>query len=384
MAPLAIACTAAGAAFLLYVLLVYPALLGLLARFRPAPEVRRDSLPRTVSLLLPVHDGAAFLRRKLESILALDYPREKLEVLVLADGCRDASEEIARSFAPRGVKLLSLPRCGKAAALNAGAAAAGGEILFFTDVRQPLDPACLRNLVAPFADPAVGAVSGDVILRDFATGREAPMGLYWRYEAWMRRQLSRAGSMVVVAGALWAMRRCLFEPLPPGAVGDDALQPSRLILRGYRVVLEEAARSYDYPTSLDTEFGRKVRTLAGLIQVVRWLPALLTPANPMLIHFLSYKLSRLLMPYALLLMAAGTALGLPAPWAVAAAAAQAAFYLAALLDPGMPPGFLLKRLTGPARTFLVLMAASLCAALTLLRPLPGSWKATGMEKQTFQ
>jgi hypothetical protein len=86
--------------------------------------------------------------------------------------------------------------------------------------------------------------------------------------------------MVVVAGALWAMRRSLFEPLPPGAVGDDALQPSRLILRGYRIYLEEGARSYDYPTSLDTEFGRKVRTLAGLIQVVRWLPALLSPGAP--------------------------------------------------------------------------------------------------------
>jgi cellulose synthase/poly-beta-1,6-N-acetylglucosamine synthase-like glycosyltransferase len=381
MALLAIACVVAGAAFLCYALLVYPALLGLAARLRPAPEVRKDSLPRSVSLLLPVHDGAGFLRRKLESILALDYPREKFEVIVLADGCRDASEEIARSFAAQGVKLLSLARCGKASALNAGAAASTGEILFFTDVRQPLDPACLRNLVAPFADPEVGAVSGDVVLRDLATGHAAPMGLYWRYEAWMRRQLSRAGSMVVVAGALWAMRRSLFEPLPAGVVGDDALQPSRLILRGCRVVLEETARSYDYPTALDAEFNRKVRTLAGLIQVVRLLPALLTPANPMLAHFLSYKISRLLMPYALLLIAAGTALGLPARWAAAAAAAQAAFYLAALLDPWMPPGSLLKRLTSPARTFLVLMAASLCAALTLFRPLPSAWKATGVEKQ---
>lgn len=361
MALVAMACFLAGAGFLFYALAGYPLLLGLLARFHAAPDPKKDAEPRSVTLLLPVHDGAKYLGRKLESILALDYPRERLEVIVLADGCRDDSESIARSFAAQGVKLMPLERCGKASALNAGAAAATGEILFFTDVRQPLERDCLRRLVAPFADAKVGAVSGDVILRDLDTGQEAPMGLYWRYEAWMRRQLSRVGSMPVVAGALYAMRRSLFEPLPAGAVGDDALQPSRLILRGWRVVLEEGARSYDYPTSLDTEFGRKVRTLAGLIQVVRWLPGLLTPANPMLFHFLSYKISRLLMPYALILIALGTC-GLPSPLWQAAAVAQALVYGLALAD-----------VWPPARTFVVLMAASLCAAFT---PLSGSWKST--------
>ncbi len=372
MGLLAIACFVASAGFLFYALFGYPILLGLLARFRPAPAVRKDSEPRSVTLLLPVHDGAKFLGRKLESILVMDYPRERLEVIVLADGCGDDSESIAREFAGQGVKLISLARCGKASALNKGVQAATGEILFFTDVRQPLDPACLRNLVAPFADPKVGAVSGDVILRDFETGREAPMGLYWHYEAWMRRQLSRVGSMPVVAGALYAMRRSLFEPLPAGAVGDDALQPSRLILSGWRVVLEEGARSFDYPTSLDTEFSRKVRTLAGLIQVLRWLPALLSRANPMALHFFSYKVSRLLMPYALILIALGT-FGLPSPWREAATVAQALVYLLALADKWLPAGQPFKRLSAAARTFVVLMAASLCAAFT---PLSGSWKST--------
>jgi cellulose synthase/poly-beta-1,6-N-acetylglucosamine synthase-like glycosyltransferase len=375
MELLAICCFLGCAAFLLYAVAGYPLILALMVRFRPAPQVRKRFEPWPVTLLLPVHNGEKFLRRKLESIVALDYPRQMLEVLVISDGSSDSTEDIAREFAPRGVALLPVPRGGKPAALNAGMARASGEILFFTDVRQPLEPACLRNLVAGFADPAVGAVCGDVVLCDAVTGQPAPMGLYWRYEVWMRRQLSRAGSMLVVAGALYAMRRALAQPLPADTLIDDAFQPSRLILRGFRVVLEESARSYDSPTSLDTEFRRKLRTLAGLIQLVRRMPALVTPSNPMLFHFFSYKLSRLLMPYALLLLAAAT-VWLPAPWALAAGAAQAACYTLALLDLAVPAGSPLKRFSSPVRTFAVLMAASLCAAWALFVPASGSWTAT--------
>jgi cellulose synthase/poly-beta-1,6-N-acetylglucosamine synthase-like glycosyltransferase len=114
----------------------------------------------TVSVLLAVHNGEQFLRRKLESLLALDYPQDLLEILVISDGATDATMSIAEEFADRRVRLLRKSRGGKAAALNLGLKHASGDILFFTDVRQPLDPAALRHLVANFADPSVGVVSG--------------------------------------------------------------------------------------------------------------------------------------------------------------------------------------------------------------------------------
>src|ERR1700688_3593766 len=150
------------AVFLLYVIFGYPLLLELAARFRSHP-VSRGSELKTVTVLLGVYNGEEWIGDKLRSVLALDYPREQLQILVLSDGSTDRTAEIAREFAPQGVELLSLARGGKAAALNAGMRQARGEILFFTDVRQPLDPGCLKSLVSCLGDPQVGAACGHVL-----------------------------------------------------------------------------------------------------------------------------------------------------------------------------------------------------------------------------
>jgi hypothetical protein len=254
-------------------------------------------------------------------------------------------------------------------------AQASGEILFFTDVRQQLDTASLANLVACFADPQVGVASGELVIRDGTGVEEASVGLYWKYEKWIRKQLSRVDSVPGATGCIYAMRRELAMPLPEGTLNDDMYLPLGAFLRGYRVILDDSALAFDYPTPLASEFRRKVRTLAGVYQIVGACPALLGPRNRMWIHFFSHKLARLLMPWAML-AAAVAACGLPAPWNAWAIGAQAAAYLLAVADPWLPAGFPLKRLTSPVRTFVVLMAASLCALAILFVPPRVLWKET--------
>ena len=352
------------AGFVLHVLLLYPLLAAVLARWRPKPVSRAAIEPR-VSVILAVHNGERWIERKLDSILAINYPRELLEIFVVSDGSTDATDDIAGRYAPAGVRLIRIPRQGKWAAINAGLEAATGEILFFTDVRQELDPACLRHLVAPFADPSVGVVSGGLIIRRGDTQEEANTGLYWRYEKWIRVQQSAVDSVLGATGAIYAMRRELAAPLPPDTLLDDVHLPMEAFVRGYRLLLEESAKAFDEPSSLETEFRRKVRTLAGNYQVLRAFPVLLTPANRMWLHFLSHKFGRLLLPFALILCAVSTFFLAP-PWRETLLLAQAAFYAVALMDLAIPESSGLKRLTSPVQTFVVLMAATLCAAQMLL------------------
>jgi poly-beta-1,6-N-acetyl-D-glucosamine synthase len=201
------------------------------------------------------------------------------------------------------------------------------------------------------------------------------VGLYWRYEKWIRKALSRIDSIHGATGCIYAMRRELAVPLPPGTLVDDMYLPLAAFFRGYRIVMEDAAKAYDYPTMLNTEFRRKVRTQAGVWQIVRHYPALLGPRNRMWIHFVSHKLGRLLLPWALIVLLI-TAFFLPAPWSVAAVAAQGAVYLLAAVDPWLPAAFPLKRLSSPVRTFMVLMAAALLAPFALLRSSDSIWKQT--------
>ncbi|MEK7754598.1 MAG: glycosyltransferase, partial [Acidobacteriota bacterium] len=359
------------ALFIVYVVAGYPLLLRWLA---PRP-VKKQPIRKTVSVILPVAGGERWIAGKLESILALDYPRELVEILVVANGCRDRSAEIAAGFASRGVELLRLEAADKGLAINCAVELARGEILFFTDVRQKLDPASLSELVNNFADPEVGVVSGEVVILEGATEEEASVGLYRRYENWIRGQLSRIDSIFGATGCIWAMRRALAAPMPAGTLLDDMHLPLAAFFAGYRLVFDPSAKAFDYPTALDSEFRRKVRTLAGVYQVMGAYPALLGPANRMWIHFVSYKLARLLLPWALL-AAAVSGFFLPRPWAVAAVGLQAVFYALAAADVWAPEGGALKRISSPARTFVVLMAAAACAGSVWFVAGGRLWKPT--------
>ncbi len=364
------------AAFILYVLFGYPLLLGWMAR-RRGRAVLKGFEPKTVSVILPVRNGEPWIRAKLESILALQYPGELVEVIVVLNGSEDGTGDVVREFAVEHdtIRLLSLPQAGKAGALNEAIRQARGEILFFTDVRQALAPDSLANLVACFADPEVGAASGELIIREGATPEEANVGLYWKYEKLIRKRLSRIDSVLGCTGCIYALRASLARPLSPETILDDVNLPLGAFFRGYRVILDDSARAYDEPASLQTEFRRKVRTLAGNYQTLAAFPALLGPRNRMWLHYVSHKLARLLLPWALL-AAFVSSFWLPGAWAPAAVAAQLLFYAAALLDVFVPRRTPLKRATSPIRTFVVLMAASACALSILFLPHTMLWKET--------
>jgi cellulose synthase/poly-beta-1,6-N-acetylglucosamine synthase-like glycosyltransferase len=364
----------AGAGFAFYIVAGYPLLLAVLARWRPQP-VRKRFTDTTVTVLLAVYNGENWIRTKLESILRLDYPRSRMQILVISDGSTDQTDSIVTEFRAEGVELLRVPHGGKAAALNAGMARATGEILFFTDVRQQLEPDALRHLVACLGDPAVGGASGHIVFVKSDGGGEADVGLYWRFEKWLRDKLTAVDSLLVATGCVYALRRELARPLPAAALIDDAYLPLAAIFGGYRFVFERRAIAYDYPTQLDVEFQRKVRTLAGLVQLVGSYPRLLNVFTRLGFHFFSYKLGRLLLPYALLLVAV-SGFWLPRPWAQAAIGGQVLLYGLAALDHWVPAGFALKRLSAVCRTFVVLIAAALCAGSILFVPAARLWKET--------
>jgi poly-beta-1,6-N-acetyl-D-glucosamine synthase len=359
--------------FLAYTLAGYPLLLALAARFRSCAVIKRFE-PKTVTVLLPVRNGERWLRAKLESLFALRYPPELIEILVISDGSTDGTDEIARQYTGQ-IEFLRIGGGGKAAALNAGLERARGEILFLTDVRQELEPDSLKNLVACFADPSVGVVSGELLIREGRTSEEASVGLYWNYEKWLRKLESRIDSVMGATGCIYAIRRELAAPLPSGTLVDDMFLPLEAFFKGYRVILEDSARAFDYPTALDSEFRRKVRTQAGVYQILALYPQLVTPRNRMWLAFLSHKLARLFLPFALLAIAA-TSFALHDPWRTAALVAQALFYAVAFLDLWIADNFALKGITAAARSFVVLMAATFCAALVLLRPPEDLWKET--------
>jgi poly-beta-1,6-N-acetyl-D-glucosamine synthase len=364
---------AGSAIFVLYILIGYPLLLSALARRKPQTIEKRFE-PKTVTVLMAVRNGQDWIEAKLRSILALNYPRELMQILVLSDGSNDRTEELAAGFAADRVEVVRLPRSGKAAALNAGMQRARGEILFFTDVRQPLDPNCLRSLVSSLGDPSVGSACGHVLF--LGEGEEGVhTGMYWRYEKWIRRNLTRAGSLLAGTGCIYALRRDLAVSVPANTLLDDSYLPLGAFFRGYRFVLDDDAIAYEYPNSLDSEFRRKVRTLAGIYQLVGFYPALLNPFRWMGFHFISYKLGRLLLPHALLI-AAASSFGLPGILAPIALGAQGLFYGLAALDLTLPQGSRAKRLTSPARTFVVLMAASFCAMSIFFVPPSRLWKET--------
>lgn len=294
---------------ILYVYLGYPALLACAARSR-SRLVRKGVWTPSVSVVMAVHNEAAVLKSKLENLLALHFPLNRLEILVVSDGSTDASNDIAADYQSRGVRLIRLPaHRGKAEALNAGVAAARGELIVFVDARQELDPMALRRLAANFCDKTVGAVSGRLELAESGPATDG-FGAYWRYEVWIRRHESRIDSTIGATGAFYAIRRSLWEPLPPDTILDDVLVPMRIVVKGYRTVYEPEAVAVDALSDhVPDEFSRKVRTLAGNFQLMRRYPDWLVPTgNRLWFQYLSHKIGRLVVPPCLLLVLLSSAI----------------------------------------------------------------------------
>lgn len=358
----------------IYVLLGYPLLLLMLTHVWPRP-LRRGEPDATVTVIIPARNGARWLAAKLDSVLAQDYPRDLFDVIVVSDGSSDMTESIARQYEGRGVRLIALPAGGKPAALNASVPGAKGELILLTDVRQQLEPDCMRKLAACMTDPAVGAVSGDLRIRGIGDVEQQSTGIYWRYESAIRRALSRVDSLLGATGPIYMIRRRLFSPIPAESLLDDVWLPMSIHLKGYRSVLEESAVAWDEPTDLAMEFRRKVRTQAGMLQFIATFPGLFGRRNRMRFHFLSLKVGRLLLPYFL----AGTfvsAIFLRVPWSFVMTVPQLLLWGAALVDPLIPPRANIKRLTTPARAFAVLIFSALAALRIIVTPPGRLWVET--------
>ncbi len=169
-------------------------------------------------------------------------------------------------------------------------------------MRQLLEQESVRRLVARFSDDEIGAVSGDLLIRDSLLADEKSVGMYWRYERWIRKNLGNLDSIFGATGPFYAIRRSLAVAIPPDCLLDDMYLPLAAFYKGYRLVVEESACAVDFPTGIETEFGRKVRTLAGNFQILGYYPWLVTPRNRMLFHYLSYKIARLALPWLVILI----------------------------------------------------------------------------------
>lgn len=361
-------------AFVLYVIIGYPLWLELWARLFPKP-IQKAFVPRRVSIVVPVRNGAAWVVGKLDSLLASDYPADLLDVLIVSDGSSDGTTQLVASYPDPRVRLLALPPGGKAIAVTKGLAAVEGEIVVLTDVRQTFDPEAIRLLVSCFADPAVGVVTGELIIREGHSHEEFNTGLYWKYEKWIRRNLNRLDAMLGATGSIYAIRRELSVEIPGDILLDDVYVPFASAFRGFRIYFEDQAKAYDLPTSLNSEFRRKIRTQAGVYQIMMRFPSLLFPWNRRFIYFVSHKCGRLLLPFAILGVL-GFSLFLPKPWMVLFVLAQALFYGLAVVDPWISERTPLKRLSAAVRTFVVLVAAAGCAVDVFFRPAQQLWKET--------
>jgi cellulose synthase/poly-beta-1,6-N-acetylglucosamine synthase-like glycosyltransferase len=287
----------------IYAYLGYPALLWLtvrLSRQRSPSPVSMDpgALPR-VSILLPAHNEARWLPRRLENLLALRYPSELVEILVGSDGSTDATTEVARSFGGKGVRLVeSEARCGKTALLNRMVTLASGDIIVYTDANALFLPETLERLVAPFVSPRVGCVVGELVY----VNQEAPRvrageGLYWRFETAIKEMEGQFGGTVVGTGAVYAMRRSLCTQLP-AEISDDALNPLLVLAAGYEVIVEPRAQAFERAaTSLREEFQRKARMVTRQLGAHAQVRFFLRPLRLVLaVRLASHKLLRWLAP----------------------------------------------------------------------------------------
>ena len=281
----------------------YPLVIAAQARFRPRSLRPRpdEPLPR-VTVVVAVRNEREALRRRVENLLAQQYPADRLDVLVACNGAVDGTEELARALAagePRVRVVVSPAASGKAGALNAAVACTTADLIVFADARQTFAADAVAQLVAPFTDPVVGAVTGRLVVRRADHASVEGVRLYWGLETRLRLAEGRSGSVVGATGAIYAVRRTLFVPVPPRLILDDVYVPLRVAMQGQRVVMAPDAVAFDLPAhDQRLEYVRKRRTMVGNLQLLRAIPGLLSPRrNPLWFRFLSHKLLRVLSPF---------------------------------------------------------------------------------------
>ncbi len=356
------------AAVVFYAYLGYAAWLWVYSRVRPWPLRRGVYLP-FVSVVMVVRDEEATLPRKLLNLAALDYPQDRLEFVVVSDGSQDSTEQILSDAAKDNLcrALIFAEAKGKACRLNDALAVARGEIVLFVDARQAIEGSALRLLMENFVEDAVGCASGELMLGEMASGEaEKGMGIYWRMEKKIRELESASGSVVGATGALYAARRALLVPVPPDTILDDVFLPLQVARQGARVVFDGRARAWDSPDlGAGREFRRKVRTLTGNYQLLQIAPWLLSGENPLRFRFISHKLLRLVVPFALATTLV-TALAVPNLLYRVAFLLQLCFYALSLLALTGAQRGPVARVANAALTLIVLNTAAVVAFANFL------------------
>jgi len=351
-----------------YVYFAYPALLSVVCRFADRP-VARAAVEPNVCVFIAANDEEAVIAAKLENTLALDYPQDRLDIVVASDGSVDDTNRIVRRFAPR-VRLLELyPRRGKIGTINEGIKSVTADVVVFSDANTFLDASAIRALVRNFADEEVGGVSGDVALIGERARLARSEDLYYRYERWIQRAESAIGSMIGADGALYAIRRELFVAPAHDTILDDMAIPMAVVRAGRRVVFEDAAHAVEQGSATaKEEFARKTRVIAGAMQFVRRRDSgVPLSALQVVVSLVSHKVLRWLSPL-FATTAFVTSLVLAPVWPGYAAAAAAQVLLVALGVAGCAPSLRRVAVIALAHYCCLVQAA---AAVGFIRGLSG-------------
>jgi cellulose synthase/poly-beta-1,6-N-acetylglucosamine synthase-like glycosyltransferase len=364
--------------FIVYTYFAYPLLLFVVARLHrlvPADPGQIGKWP-TVAVVVPIYNERGNIARKIATLRSLEYSSGRLRFVFVSDGSTDGSEDLlARE--PDVTLVTQNQRTGKPGAINTAMGEIHDDVVMFTDARQEIDPKALKYLVASLLIPGVGAVSGELVLRDALTGVGRHVGLYWRYEKWIRQQESRIFATAGVTGALYVIRRRDFEPLPADTLLDDFEVPIRLLRRRQRALFDTRAQVYDNPQKNSAgERKRKVRTLTGNFQSFARNPWLFNPLrNPVFIQFLSHKVFRLLVPYALVATYVSN-WWLEGSFYTTSLVAQSIFYAGGLAGMGLP-ALRQQRLLSVIVVFLELnLAAVLALRNFLMQRIEVRWEKT--------
>lgn len=311
----------------------YPAIIFLLALVFNKPIKKAEYNPK-ISIILSVFNEERVIEEKIKNLVTLDYPQEKIEILIGSDGSNDKTNEIISKYTDDRFKLFQSPkRQGKPNMLNLLVKNANGEILVFTDARQRIDKEALTKLTSNFSDDKVGSVSAELLFENEAENRGYGVGTYWKYEKFIRVNESKIGSMLGATGAMYAIRKDLFSQLPPDLILDDVYTPLKIVEKGYRAIFEPEAKIYDkISKDAKEEFKRKTRTLAGNFQVFIYLKGLFNPFKSAVAwQLFSHKFLRLIVPFFLISLFLSNIFMLPDNFYKAVFISQAVFYFLAFL-----------------------------------------------------
>lgn len=379
----------------LYAYVGYPPLIWVLSRLfgrrNRWPEVTDAELP-SLSLVIAAYNEVAMVKARIENALLMDYPAGKLEIIIASDGSTDGTNEVVRSYAHRGVKLLAYaPRRGKAAVLNDAIPSVRGQVVMLSDANTFTEPMAARQLAAWFTDASIGAVCGKLVLTDPENGKNVD-GIYWKYETWIKMCESRLGALLGSNGGIYAIRKSAYVPIPDDTYVDDFVIP--LLAKAHhpmRIVYDHHAKAYEEtPANMASEFHRRARIGAGGFQAIGILRRLLSPLHGWIFFtFLNHKLLRWIGPFLLLYALVANALliqllTIPGigqqtllPWLSGLLAAQVVFYVSSLFTAVIPnrPRFL-KILRLPAMFTLMNVALGVGFYRWMLGRQKATWKRT--------